>query len=87
MADELDEEWAKRMAERMLESGEPLWLVGKAHCIACDFVAILVCPSPIALEPNAECSNCHKMLMVFDRAEEMKLMVAKEEQKGRDAES
>lgn len=74
MIEKLDDEgWEKEILAKMGKSGEQHWLVGLAHCTGCAYKAILVCPLPIGLEPDAECFKCHKMLMVFDRAEEYKV--------------
>ena len=76
MPEETDKEWAERMVAKMRATGHRHWLVGVGTCMACDHSVIMICPYPIGLEPNAECSACHKHLVVFDNADELKQELA-----------
>lgn len=72
MSEQDDRDWAEETLQKMRASGHRYWLSGSATCIGCGYTCVMVCPYPVGLNPDCECSKCGKFLMVYDTAEDWK---------------
>jgi hypothetical protein len=68
-------DWAERVVDEMRQHEQRYWIAGEAHCLACGFRAVMVAPYPVGIKVNGECSECHKMLIVYDNPEQVEMQI------------